>query len=90
MMQLALLAAFVLAPVAVVYAWSWCAVRLAQDADIDRLIAQNAAKPREGMGEIDWLKANRSGARTWQQALRAQRRWSTVVAPPSGREGRVN
>lgn len=91
MQQLAGLILFLVAPFAVMLAWSRRARRHARDPDIDRLIALNAAKPRGGMEAVDWEKANRASARVWHTTLRAQRRWGTVVAPAEkGREGRVN
>jgi hypothetical protein len=47
-----------------------------QDAKIDALIAANKYATRDGMSDMDWAKAARSGQRQWDDVKKAQRRLS--------------
>ncbi len=77
MQWMTLIAGTVTVVVSVCVTWRWVVDRFTQreDADLaDTLIAHAGAKPVQGMEEPDWRLINRLGQRTWEEALRAQRR----------------
>ena len=69
-------AAFLAVPFLVAFALRrW--VRHQPDGVIDSLIAQNAARYREGMETVDWQKTKLAGRKVWVETMLAQHRYLT-------------